>query len=182
MQILAAPFAGVTGDYQSIATTTVGLAGQSTISFTSIPSTFSHLQIRYMGRTARAATVDYLLVQFNSDTATNYSWHQLQGDGATATSANGTSQTYVYGGVTAGSTATANVQGIGTIDILDYANTNKFKTTRSISATDNNGSGLVELYSGNWRSTAAITSISITNFGAGLFSQYTSFALYGIRG
>lgn len=182
MQILSASYPGALGDYQSIATTTVGVGGQATITFSSIPSTYSHLQIRYIGRTARAATVDYLLVQFNGDSAANYSWHQLEGNGAAASSTSGTGQTFIYGGVTAGSTATASVQGIGTIDILDYANTNKYKTTKAISGTDNNGSGLIELYSGNWRSTAAITSISISNFGAGLFSQYTSFALYGIKG
>jgi hypothetical protein len=66
------------------------------------------------------------------------------------------------------------------MDILDYANTNKFKTTRTLTGSDLNGSGVVSLDSGSWRSTSAITSITFTAR-ANLINTYSSFALYGIK-
>jgi hypothetical protein len=182
MQILAAPFAGViAGDYESIATTTVGVSGAGTVTFSSIPATYTHLQIRFLARDSRAATGSYITATFNGDAAANYSWHQLYGTGAIVGAAAGTSTSGTYFSASAGATATANVFGVGNIDILDYANINKYKTLRSLSGFDNNGSGEVHMFSGNWRSTSAITSITLTPLGA-LFSQYSSFALYGIKG
>jgi hypothetical protein len=66
------------------------------------------------------------------------------------------------------------------IDILDYANTNKYKTQRSLGGNDRNGAGYIDFSSGNWRNTNAITSIDIKAlYGTG-FAQYSHFALYGI--
>jgi hypothetical protein len=170
------------GDYESIATVTVGSGGQATITFSSIPSTYKHLQLRYTARTDRAATQDFLLTRFNSDTGSNYSYHQLYGDGSAAGSSAGTTQTSMQSGVTAGATATASIFGAGFIDILDYADTNKYKTLRTLDGLDRNGAGQVEVYSGNWRSTSAVSTITITSFGSANFVQYSQFALYGIKG
>jgi hypothetical protein len=65
---------------------------------------------------------------------------------------------------------------------LDYANTNKYKTTRSIGGNDNNGSGFVSLISGLWLSTSAISNIEIIPLNGTLWTQYSHFALYGIKG
>lgn len=80
-----------------------------------------------------------------------------------------------------GSTATANVFGAIVLDILDYADTNKYKTTRSLAGLDSNtAGGALQLASGSWRNTAAITSIT---FSSGTnFQQYSTLALYGIKG
>lgn len=67
------------------------------------------------------------------------------------------------------------------MDVLDYKNTNKYKTSRFLSGYDANGSGVIMLNSELWMSTAAITSITIDNTGSN-FAQYSSFALYGVRG
>jgi hypothetical protein len=68
------------------------------------------------------------------------------------------------------------------IDILDYANTNKYKTIRSLSGTSyNNNNGAVGLFSGSWRNTNAITAITLQASAANL-AQYSQFALYGIKG
>jgi predicted patatin/cPLA2 family phospholipase len=75
----------------------------------------------------------------------------------------------------------ANIFGAGVIDILDYANTNKYKTVRALSGHDNNGSGYVNFESGLWMSTSAITSIKLFTAG-NVYAQYTQFALYGIKG
>jgi hypothetical protein len=148
---------------------TVGGAGVSTITFSNIPSTYTHLQIRTYNNGGVGA------VTFNGDTGSNYSRHYLWGDGSVATSGANTSTTSM--GVI-DYTSSANVFSSNIVDILDYANTNKFKTVRSLSGTDANGAGSVLLYSGAWRNTNAITSITISG---GTAVQYSSFALYGIK-
>ena len=174
-------------DFFQIATTTLGSA-QSSIEFTSIPADYTHLQIRGLVRVQSSGGVDgdNLKMQFNSDTATNYSRHGLVGSGATATSFGAASASFAGVGVALRSAALANNFSVSIIDILDYANTNKYKTTRAISGYDNNGTGSYPgyaiLYSGNWRSTSAITSIKLTTDADGTnFLQYSSFALYGVK-
>jgi hypothetical protein len=81
-----------------------------------------------------------------------------------------------------GSTGTANAFGVSVVDILDYADTNKFKTFRSLAGQDqNNTSGRIALVSGLYRSTSAITTLDL-NLESGLWGQYSSIALYGIKG
>lgn len=162
------------GDFESIATVTVGAGGTSNIEFTGITSSFKHLQLRMIGL---MTTAGGFTAQFNSDTATNYSWHQLYGNGSNALSNGGANQTSMY---IAYSPGTATQPNGAITDILDYANTNKFKTIRSNSGCDTNGGGGVQFWTGNWRSTSAITSIKIiAEFN---FNQYSQIALYGIRG
>ena len=68
-------------------------------------------------------------------------------------------------------------------DVLDYADTNKYKTGRSLFGSDGNGSGWIMLSSGNWRNTAAITTIQLRpSAGGNTFVTNSSFALYGIKG
>jgi hypothetical protein len=171
-------------DYESIQTTTVGSGGASSITFSSIPSTYSHLQIRGIarGNTGGNTNTIGLDMQFNSDTGANYSSsHVLYGTGATAASAAGsTSSTNGVVVNYAGSAQTSNVFGVVVIDVLDYANTNKYKTVRALGGTDSNDTnGIVTFRSFAWMNTAAITSITI-----GItkdLAQYSSFALYGIK-
>ena len=179
--IASSNFQRVTSSYDSIATTTVGGGGAATISFTSIPATYTHLQIRCLARTTRADTDDQLRLQLNSDTASNYSQHALSGDGSAASASAGASVTFMFLGRSAGATSGASMFGVSVIDILDYADTNKYKTLRGLTGLDMNGSGFATLTSGSWRNTAAVTSIQVTFIGA-LMAQYSSFALYGIKG
>jgi hypothetical protein len=168
--------------YESIATVTVGAGGQSSISFTSIPSTYKNLQIRWMGRTTGSGGAqDDFNILFNGGASSNSNYHRVYGNGA---SAGANYYDGIYAGVanTAAETASANIFGAGVIDILDYTNTNKYKTTRSLGGNDQNGSGTVWLYSNLSRSTSSISSISLNPvYGTG-FVQYSSFALYGIKG
>jgi hypothetical protein len=169
-----------TTSYESIATTTVSTP-VSSITFSSIPSTYSHLQIRAIARSTSANLFDNAWLTFNSDTAANYAQHQLFGDGATA-SASATININNFESIFyTSSTAIANNFGFGIVDILDYANTNKNKITRTLTGFDKNGTGgFIVLRSGLWRSTAAVTSITLTN-STNNFAQYSSFALYGIK-
>ena len=169
-----------TNSYESIATTSLG-GTQATITFSSIPSTYKHLQIRILGRTNRASQeLDVITATFNSDTAANYSEHWLTGNGTAASAAGNASTSGVSVYRLTGSTAGSNTFGVIVLDILDYADTNKYKTTRNLGGYDNNGSGQIYLGSGNWRSTSAINRIDLTPIGS--FVQYSQAALYGIKG
>jgi hypothetical protein len=172
------------GDYESIQTVTLS-GTQATISFTSIPSTYKHLQIRATAQGNRATYGDdnFKLV-INSDTGSNYSEHWLRGDGSSASTLSGASQTSMKSGAlgtTTGGTFSGSV-----IDILDYANTSKYKTVRYLSGIDVNGTiagygGSIYLGSGLWMSTSAITRLDFTPLNASNFTQYTKFALYGVK-
>jgi hypothetical protein len=181
--LLAGNAAFIPNNYESIATVTVGAGGSSTITFSSIPSTYNHLQLRYIAKTDRADTDDVVLMQFNSDTGANYSWHGLAGTGSIAGANAGSSQSRIeikWGST--GNSGASNIFASAVIDILDYKDTNKYKTTRTLQGVDLNGSGQIYFSSGNWRSTSAITSIVLDQQYGSNFTQYSSFALYGIKG
>jgi hypothetical protein len=172
-----------TNSYESIATVTVGSGGSSTVSFSSIPSTYKHLQIRTIGRTNRADVQDVIKFNFNSDTGSNYSYHYLGGDGSSPVVSSGTSTSTPFGGgIIAGNSAVSNVFGTSVIDILDFTSTSKNKTVRSLSGIENNNAdGRLYLMSSLWLNTAAITSITLSPLVGSSFLQYSHFALYGIK-
>ena len=167
--------------YESIATAN-GTGSSGVITFSSIPSTYKHLQIRAIARSTFADTNTYPNITFNSDTASNYSWHILDGNGSAASAGAGATQTSA--GVptfTAGSSA-ASIFGAMIMDVLDYADTNKYKTIRYLGGHDQNGSGILRYGSGSWRSTTAISTITFTAIGGANWATNTTFALYGIKG
>lgn len=160
-------------DYDSIATTTVGGTSVSSVTFSSIPSTYRHLQIRMYLNSAATNDVG---IYFNGDN--NSAWHFLKGDGANATAG---ASTYQAGSGYTTVNGTSTSPGGAITDILDYANSNKFKTVRTLGGYDANGSGQIALRSMYWASTAAITSVTIVAATSN-FTQYSSLALYGIKG
>jgi len=176
--------AATANSYESIATVSVSTA-TSTVTFSSIPSTYTHLQVRYIARSARTTDVGAtMLTRFNSDTGNNYAYHILYGDGATPAAYNG-STTSVMRSFSVASSSSSNTQiyGVGVIDILDYANTNKYKTLRHLGGYDRNGSGELNLASGLWQSTTAISTITFTlNEATANYETNSKFALYGIKG
>jgi hypothetical protein len=170
-------------DFESIATVTVGSGGAADIQFTSIPGTYQHLQLRMKLRSDRSAqTLDSLRVQVNGATGSVYSWHELSGSGSAAGADASSSTTNMALSYVSGANATTSVFGVAVIDVLDYTDTNKYSTFRSLSGMDNNGSGYVALYSGLYQATTAITSIKLDQFGGSNWVQYSHAALYGIRG
>jgi hypothetical protein len=168
--------------FESIATVSVGSGGAANVEFTSIPATFTHLQIRYTCRSTAASVGQYdpVLIRFNSDTATNYSYHYLTGTGSAVNVSGGANSSSIFGGLF-GYGNTNSAFNAAVTDILDYTNTSKYKTVRTLSGVDNNGSGEVFFDSGSWRNTNAITQILLYP-PSGNFTEYSSFALYGIKG
>ena len=176
--------AAAAGDFDSIATTTVGAGGAADVTFSSIPSTYTHLQIRMLAGTNRATnTGDNFRIQLNSDTASNYRAHYLSGDGAAAFSGDQGALAFMEFGRLANAN-NSNIFGAGVIDLLDYKDTNKFKTLRAFVGYDINGDPTTSnlyLNSGLWRSTSAVTTIKVYPAYGTLWKQYTHIALYGIK-
>ena len=163
-----------------------GTGSSGTITFSSIPATYKHLQIRYIARdTGSGVGSVAVTVHLNSDSGSNYAYHQLIGDGSAVT-ANGTATTTGYqisrAAVAGGALATTYSAGI--IDIHDYSSSTKNKTMRSITGDDtNSASGYwgVNLSSGLWMSTSAVNTVTLS-LGANSFTTASTFALYGMVG
>jgi hypothetical protein len=162
----------VTNSYYSIATQTVGSGGASSITFSSIPSTYTHLQIRSFAQ--QASSGGYVSVTF--DNATFAYRHFLYGSGSSALAgADTTNAPGIFSAAATSSTFSGSI-----FDILDYTSVNKNKVTRSLGGNDTNGGGGIYFMSGLFTSSSPITSITLTAI-SNNFTQYSSFALYGIK-
>lgn len=172
--------------FESIATYAVGSTAQSVITFSSIPSTYKHLQIRAFARNNSSTTETSILVRLNGDaSAANYRpRHMLTTSGSSVNAYADGSGTFtgIMAGATYGGNNTANHFAPNIIDILDYADTNKTTVSRAFNASNQNGVGYVTFVSGMWMNTAAVTSISLQPYDGASFVQYSHFALYGIKG
>jgi hypothetical protein len=170
-----------TGPFESIATVTVGTTSLPTITFSSIPSTYTHLQLRVMAKTTRSAGPDLLGLYMNGSTSSDYADNYFYGDGTTPSVDGNRSYPQINVQRLASAHSGSNIFSCMVIDILDYANTNKFKTVRYLGGFDANGSGRVGLGTGLWRSTNAISSLNMFSLYTENFGQYSQFALYGIK-
>ena len=160
--------------YTPIATQTLASAAVS-VTFSSIPSTYTDLVLVANVQNAGAGNPSSSL-QFNGDTATNYSITLLRGNGTTATSNLATNSSYIYMNYT--SLPTSNSYAVQIANIMNYANTTTYKTaiTRSGAA-----GGGTETVAGLWRSTSAINSIKVLTDTAVNYAIGSSFTLYGIK-
>ena len=166
-----------------IAHTEVGSGGAANIEFSSIPGTYDDLLIITSLRTDRASqTNDNINIRFNGDTATNYSRTQMVATGTSVSSARGSSATSITTTQAPGNSANANTWGTATILIPAYKNTSKNKQVlhRGAQLDNSNSTFFLGLYSGLWRSTSAITSITLLpNTGPNIV-QYSTATLYGV--
>ena len=183
--VLAGNEAIYAGSYSSISTATVTSGGTASITFSSIPNTYTHLQLRSLVQTNRSSsTGDYLSIQFNGDTAANYNGHYLGGNGTNSTTGPEGNSTAMYLERASCST-TPNIFSGMIWNILDYGSTTKNKVVRSLAGYDINGDALtynISLISGLWlNNTTGISSITIAPGASSSFNQYSSFALYGIK-
>jgi hypothetical protein len=187
MSFLINPFAFLAagGDFESIATVTVGGGGAASIEFTSIPAgTYQHLQVRMLQKfTTASGIISNARMRFNSDTGNNYARHNLYGTGSSAFAYAESSMGYAYVGWPLDSSATtASTFSPAVIDLLDYASTSKTKTVRVLHGNEANNSsyGNVGVSSALWNSTSAVTTITLTS-DTGNWAQHTTAALYGIK-
>lgn len=156
-------------------------AASSTIDFTNIPQTYTHLQVRGI---VKLSATNNIIIRFNSDSSSNYSYHYLYASGSALSTGNGASQTALIGTY---ATSATSVFGPLVMDILDYTSTSKHKTIRILTGIDTNGGGNVATYSGLWfkagsgTTSNAVTSISFAGFSGETFQTYSHLALYGIK-
>lgn len=155
----------------------------SSVTFSSIPTGYTSLQIRYTARSTNASTGDSPLMLINGDTGNNYAYHLLSANGTAVSASGGSSYNAIFCPNISAANATASIFGAGIIDIHDYNSTSNNKTVRSFGGWDGNGSGFTQLRSGFRVNTAAITSITLNlqNTG-GSFASGSTFALYGFKG
>lgn len=189
---IASSYLQSTSSYESIQTITVTGSTASSIDFSTVPSGYKHLQLRITARSIYSVDAVSPYLRFNGDSNSNYILKQVYFDGTSNTNGSNASSattaviaSQIVSNYGSGST---NIFSPVIIDITDYANTNKFKTVRSIGGWTSNGTANYQWQyrGGIWRSTNAITSINITVDGGGNsnrnFEIGSVFALYGIKG
>ena len=161
--------------YIPIATQTLG-SSSATVTFSSISATYTDL-VLIISANQTVGNNDVWL-QFNSDTASNYSNTQISGNGTSAASTRASSQTKLYIDNNATMPTAASTFGNQIINIMNYSNTTTYKTVLSRS---NNAAAATEAFVSLWRATpAAITTILIGLTGASNFTTGSTFSLYGI--
>jgi hypothetical protein len=163
--------------WTAIATTTVGSGGVSSVTFSSIPSTYTDLVIKASARSSRTdAPESYIAVRLNGAT-TAHTVRRTEGSG---TSVYSSTESNNWSFMVAGSARTANSFSNTEIYVPTY-NSSKYKSFNVVSALETNGSeAYMMITSGLWSSTAAVSSISIVDAAANLV-QYSSFTLFGIK-
>jgi hypothetical protein len=165
-----------------IASSTVGSGGAASISFSSIPSTYTDLCVKISARMdTAAANVSYLKVRFNAAT-TNYADRTVFGSGAVAGSVFNIigDQTGIYWLAIPAAASTSSVFGNADVYVPNYNSAN-YKSVSIDSVSENNGTTTYAfLVAGLWQSTSAITSINLVP-DAGALVQYSTFYLYGVK-
>jgi hypothetical protein len=183
--VASSKLSAVPNSYESIATFVVS-SSTSSVTFSSIPSTYKHLQVRCLLKTTASGNDSwaYSLQAFvNADTTVgNYAYHRIYGDGGTYTPGGAANAIGQLGFIP--SAGLTDVFAPSVIDILDYTNTSKYTTFKAINGSNSNGvaGGFVGIQSQVWKNTAAVNSIDFRSGSGGSFAQYTHFALYGIKG
>lgn len=175
----------VTNNFKSIQTITVTSGGTTDFSFTSIPSTYKHLQLRAIGRTSVNGQQTNINMRVNNDTSStltnSYFYTQNPSNGSSISAGWSAADNQILGMRVPGSPATSNAFGWAIWDFVDYANTNKLKTIRiwTGQALDTSANSAQFFTVALWNSTSAINRIDILQ-STGI-EQYSKFALYGVQ-
>ncbi len=153
------------------------------VTFSSIPATYTDLLVTYSARSIRSAQkADNINIRFNGSSATNYSYRYLEGNGSTVGSFNGSGQAQLIVGYSTAAGATADTFASGDIYIPNYAGSTA-KSTSSTSVTEHNGGtsgdAFILAFAGLWSLTDAITSVEVISQVAS-FKSGSSFFLFGI--
>jgi hypothetical protein len=160
--------------YEPIATTTLGSA-TNTITFSSIPSTYTDLRIVLSA--ICVVDGDIANIRLNGSSSSIYSFTGLRGNGSAITSARQSSQTSIRSSI--GGNDINTIPSLITFDIFSYAGSIN-KTLLCSSSADQNGSGTVQSVVGLFRSTSAITSITLSSIFSSNYAVGTTATLYGI--
>lgn len=161
---------GAAGNALELISTAYGTGSSGTITFSSIPAGYKHLQLRYVALSGQA---NWCYILLNGDSGANYASHYLQGNGSSVSSGSlAPSQSNMGFMALAGNST----PGMGIIDFLDVSSSTKNKTVRSLHAFPTNP---VALSSGVWLSTSAVTSVTLVH-PSSTYSTASRFSLYGV--
>jgi hypothetical protein len=156
----------------ALATLTLGSTA-STVTFSSIVGTYKDLVLIVEATNSSANT--NLRVQYNGDTATNYSYVAMEGYGNSYSSSQNATVDYALSGVNS-NTLKSHMR----INIMDYSATDKHKTSLiRYNKPDTSYEGIVGVISNRWSSTSAITTILVYP-GSSTFASGSTFTLYGV--
>lgn len=161
-----------------IASVTVGSGGAGTITFTSIPSTYTDLQVMLSLRST-GSTFENVTINFNGVTSNQYSDRTLQGNGSAASSSQNNSISAMYP-LQANGNTTANTFSNAYVYVPNYAGSNNKSVSVDSVTEDNSSTAFARLVSGLWSNSSAITSITFTITGNSI-AQYSTATLYGIK-
>lgn len=168
--------------YELIQTITLS-SGQSSISFSSIPQTYTDLLLKTSIRDANSSdNFSNDVLRFNNDTGNNYNRYSFRSSGASTDSASSTGFNYIVYQYQNGGTATTNAFGSSEVYIFGYtASTNKLVLYHASQETNSTSPVYQTLHSAAWLSSSAINTITITSLNSFNFVQYASASLYGIK-
>jgi hypothetical protein len=162
--------------YTLIASSTVDSGGAATITFTSIPQTYTDLLVR----TSTSCSFDWMLFEFNDSGGTAYDQINLRGDGSNAASTAQNNLPAAYATIT-GQNVTSNTFGSSDVYISNYTSANYKSMSGDGVSEANQTAAYAYLTAAVWQNSAAITKIKITNSSNNNFAQYSTFYLYGIK-
>lgn len=156
--------------YEAIATQTLGSA-VATVTFSSISGAYTDLVL--VANAGQVAGNNGFRFQVNSDTGSNYSYTYIVGNGTSATSGRGTSST-------SGESETLMTTTLTATFILHFMNYSNTTTNKTILVRGGDASQKVDATVNLWRSTSAISSITLFPGGGNSFLTGSTFSLYGI--
>lgn len=162
--------------YTPIATTT--LSSANTVTFSSIPTTYTDLMLVMVVRGSRASTSDTLFVRANADSANNYSATYIRGDGGAVSSTRVSNVSAYYVGEIIASTGSS---GQFSTVIAQFQNYSNSTTNKTLISRHGYPSAQVEAWVSMWRSTSAITSLEIRGANTANLESGSTFTLFGIK-
>jgi hypothetical protein len=163
--------------YTPIATQALSSAAAS-VTFSSIPNTYTDLVFILNVRTVSAVTGVQFFCRLNGDGASNYSWTNVAGNGSSAYSERLTNDAYCRLGTVAGSLSASGIFSPNIINLQNYSNTT---TNKTILTRGNTTSAEVAASVSLWRSTSAISSVVFYVAGLANWDTGSTFTLYGIK-
>lgn len=171
----------VDSDYDLLQTEilTADTASCTFSSLGSYSTDYHHLQVRVVSRSTRASTSDGLKIQLNGDTGSNYLYHSLRGDGSSVISYDALSRTAMSFDTMPAASSTASAFGAFVVDLLDFSDSNKNTTAKSLGGFAGTGNELA-LGSSLWLNTAAVTSMTLFA-GFGDLVDGSRLSLYGLK-
>lgn len=185
--ILNSQAAGVSAGAYDLLETQVLTSSASSVTFTGLGSytDYKHLQIRAVGRSNNSGNRFRLTgLRLNGDSGSNYSYHDLYGNGSSVISSSNTGSSNIPVLAINGSASTSNAFGVAVIDLLDFSSSSKNTTIKSLTGFHDAAQPIyrVMLRSGVWLNTAAVTSITMGDLLGGYdWAVGSRFSLYGVK-